>query len=485
MRNIRKFETFDDFVASQEAVSGSGKYVQDIWPGFAYVKERYDDGTYAFYNGTEEEEYEFGDIVYYDGSDKLKKVYWSAFTPSLGEKVGLVVVPTVLSPDGNARIMAFGSLADEYDDEETPAASVNPEAKKAGDEKELVMGANPGEATMHGLYWYYTYINDDQTFYTCVPSFYLDSGEKGGDNNMRASVPGNEGPPTHYESPTPIYQIDSYSSDIFVNNIQNPYTSGEGYDDTGYVAISPFLGDTLDKQDPAYLQEELEGGSIAPSRNTKGLNLGGGNYNAFSDFSGYTWTYGCPPSDGDTTVDSIQPGTELKSAKPIPEGSYHFPHDAVKLFYTDGTAQGDWYLPSMGEMGFVAARFRMIAEQIMPHLYNVGALNEYDNFSNYEQEFFTSTVATTYDGGLSLANNPSILAASTTGNMTYPNLAPVRMRYDSDWVGFIAESTNDWNGPWGYVLPFAMINGGKIQRTIGDYTIANGHQVKDIKSNAE
>ena len=68
MRNIRKFETFEDYLASQESVSGSGKYVEDIRPGFVYVKERYEDGTYSFYNGEDigqEEEYEFGDVVYY------------------------------------------------------------------------------------------------------------------------------------------------------------------------------------------------------------------------------------------------------------------------------------------------------------------------------------------------------------------------------------------------------------------------------------
>lgn len=90
MRNIRKFETFEDFLASQESVSGSGKYVQDIKPGFVYVKERYEDGTYAFYNGEDSEEYEFGDVIYYDGTPKLKKAYYSAFTPSMGEKVGLM-----------------------------------------------------------------------------------------------------------------------------------------------------------------------------------------------------------------------------------------------------------------------------------------------------------------------------------------------------------------------------------------------------------
>lgn len=56
MRNVRKFETFEDFLATQEAFSGSGNYVLDVKPGFVYVKERFPDGKYAVYNGTEEVE---------------------------------------------------------------------------------------------------------------------------------------------------------------------------------------------------------------------------------------------------------------------------------------------------------------------------------------------------------------------------------------------------------------------------------------------
>ena len=51
MRNIRKFETYDEFLAAQESVSGSGAYVEDVVPGFAYIKELYMAGkACTFYN---------------------------------------------------------------------------------------------------------------------------------------------------------------------------------------------------------------------------------------------------------------------------------------------------------------------------------------------------------------------------------------------------------------------------------------------------
>lgn len=81
MRNIRVFNTMDDFIASQEAVSGTGEYVEDIKPGFVYVREVYEQGqgSGAFYNNLSDEPegegYEFGDVIYTDGGSKLKSVY--------------------------------------------------------------------------------------------------------------------------------------------------------------------------------------------------------------------------------------------------------------------------------------------------------------------------------------------------------------------------------------------------------------------------
>ena len=479
MRNIRKFETFEDFLASQGSVSGSGKYVLDIVPGFAYVKERYEDGTYAFYNGVESEEYEFGDVIYYDGASTLKKVYYSAFTPSMGEKVGLVVVPTALSPDGNARIMAFGSITTE-----NQSSSENPIAMASKPEsKDMLLGASTSYSIV-STEWYGNMADENQTVYTCVPGFYLSGGSSPQEGTLAASAPGSEGQTSHYE--LPLYLSDSSRASKFSSDANfvypNPHTNGEYYNTANtLVAISPFLGDSLKEQDPAYLQEELAGP----------LDSLGGGYNAFSDFSGYTWTYGCPPEyNGGGGKKSASPS--LKSSKPV-SGilEAYFPHDYVRQFYTDGTQQGDWYLPSMGEMGFVVARYKKIVE-IFQYLYSVGAIAEdgTDNIPGYgasSSTIWTSTVGANI--------SVTTMGASISGYDTEPTVGPVitivatpaqeTTGHDLDLernVLFVLDSGGG-SAPESEVLPFAMINEGKIQRTMGDYTLANGHQMKDFYQN--
>lgn len=521
MRNIRKFETFEDFLASQESVSGSGEYVQDIWPGFAYIKENFPEAKYAVYNGEESEDYEFGDIIYYDGTPTLKKVYYSAFTPSMGEKVGLVVVPTALSPDGNARIMAFGSITKTKQSlPEVPVANASkPETK------DVLLGASTYYQKAYAD-WYYGMADENQTVYTCVPGFYLEDGSTG-KGEMRASAPGSEGQASHYESPMylksyTIYNRSRFSSDANYT-YPNPHTNGEYYNAANtLVAISPFLGDSLKEQDPAYLQEELTGGSISPIKavsptlGAAPASLGGGNYNAFSDFSGYTWTYGCPPEyngggEAKETIDSASPS--LKSSKPVSGvlGAY-FPHDYVRQFYTDGTQQGDWYLPSMGEMGFVVARYKKIHE-IFDYLYEAGAIAE-DGTDNMpgstvsSSGIWTSTIGANRGGSIDTLSETT-MAASIPSDETYPTVYPIvakitsastgggtlqaakpvllgasseDLRFDVQFVLKYSQSgPKSSSGNYGNeVLPFAMIKKGKIQRTMGDYTVANGHQMKDF-----
>ena len=489
MRNIRKFETFEDFLASQESVSGSGKYVQDIKPGFVYVKERYEDGTYAFYNGEDSEEYEFGDVIYYDGTPKLKKAYYSAFTPSMGEKVGLVVVPTALSPDGNARIMAFGSITTEM--REAPAMASEPEAKDV-----LLGGAEPGgEALFSKVHaeWHGDMADENQTVYTCVPGFHLRGGSSPQEGTIAASAPGSEGQTSYYEEP--LYLSSSSGMSRFSSDANfmypNPHTNGEYYNTANtIVAISPFLGDSLKEQDPAYLQEELEE-ELAAARAIVG---GGRNYNAFSDFSGYTWTYGCPPAY-DGGLNSASPS--LKSSKPVSGvlGAY-FPHDYVRQFYTDGTQRGDWYLPSMGEMGFVVARYKKILE-ILQYLHSVGAIAEdgTDNVPgspayNPQAAIWTSTVGAKIFGAKTMLGASPIVSpvvvvssfifieSSGKGHAAQSLKASHKQQFNLYFKlrYYAQESRNE-------ILPFAMINGGGIQRTMGDYTVANGHQMKDFRNN--
>lgn len=543
MRNIRIFDEYSDYLATQEIVSGTGKYVEDIFPGFVYVRELAEKGIYAFYNGENSEEYEFGDVIYYDGTPKLKKVYYSAFTPSMGEKVGLVVVPTALSPDGNARIMAFGSITTEMQPSPTePVANASkPESK------DVLLGESMSYVKAF-TQWHDNMADENQTVYTCVPGFYLDGGSspKGnGDSVAKASVPGSEGKTSYYESPISLSnssEMSHFSSDANFM-YPNPHTNGEYYNTANtLVAISPFLGDSLKEQDPAYLQEELTGGSISPTPPspikaaspvlgaTKD-SVGGGNYNAFSDFSGYTWTYGCPPEYNGgggikETLDSASPS--LKSSKPVSGvlGAY-FPHDYVRQFYTDGTQQGDWYLPSMGEMGFVAARYKKIME-IFDYLYSVGALTEdgTDQIPGFGADangapIWTSTIGANGGGSVDINFSESTtFSASIPGDNTFPAISPVVVvisvnaepsgggsiiaapRSNSGLLGaavdtqnlkcdvqFVLnsseteESTKALPGAIAFgneVLPFAMIKKGEIQRTMGDYTVANGHQMKDF-----
>lgn len=464
MRNIRKFETFEDYLASQESVSGSGKYVEDIRPGFVYVKERYEDGTYSFYNGEDigqEEEYEFGDVVYYvEGQPKLKKVYYLAFTPDMGEKVGLVVVPTALSPDGNARIMAFGSITTEGQPAPAPA-SVNPSNSET---KDALLGASTTYSKVNAQ-WYNRMADENQTVYSCVPAFNL-----GGGTQPQASAPGSEGQPTHYEKPLYLpysSERSTFSSDA--NYIYpNPYTNNEYYNTTDtLVAISPFLGGSLKEQDPAYLQEEFDNWETYPA------------YNAFSDFSGYTWTYGCPPK-------YMTPGAPaLKSSKPVTVENAYFPHDYVRQFYTDGTAKDDWYLPSMGEMGFVVARYKKIME-IFEYLKSVGAYVEdgTDNIPGLSginsSAIWTSTVGTristnnVYPVSVIVGSEQDAPVSVDTASSTYDTNSGLKLNLEFKLDRYSKE-----------VLPFAMIKKGEIQRTMGDYNVANGHQMKDLQGGTE
>lgn len=466
MRNIRKFETFEDYLASQESVSGSGKYVEDIRPGFVYVKERYEDGTYSFYNGEDigqEEEYEFGDVVYYvEGQPKLKKVYYSAFTPDMGEKVGLVVVPTALSPDGNARIMAFGSITTD-----APAPAPSSLSVSKPETKDALLGASTSYSKVNDG-WYDRMADENQTVYTCVPAFNL-----GGGSLPQASSPGSEGRPSYYEYP--LYLGFSTSSSTFSSDANyaypNPHTNNEYYNATDtLVAISPFLGDSLKEQDSKYLQEEFTEGTYPA-------------YNAFSDFSGYTWTYGCPP-------EYMTPGAPaLKSSKPVSGTSNtYFPHDDVRHFYTDGTAEGDWYLPSMGEMGFVAARYKKIME-IFEYLKSVRAYVEdgTDNMPGFS-DIGTSAIWTSTVGALvknEVAVSEPTMSASIPGNSTSPYVYPIAVIVSPvSSINFDLQFAFD-EGNNNEVLPFAMINKGKIQRTKGDYTVANGHQMKDYQRGSD
>ena len=502
MKYVRTFETFDDFLATQEAVSGSGKYVEDIFPGFAYVKENYPESLYAFFNGHEEpapEGYVFGDVIYYDGpveedvpiiegpisetlssvtpralgagtESHLKSIFWSAFTPSMGIPVGVIVADASMTPDGIARMVALENfqynggndiVANVQGGEKGETRSANSEEsekkpfmrrvgpkvftteKKEEEETKEEGGENLLKATKAGEtrekeveslpepdgFWftpYYSYDAVDQDQYWYNGFMYhcggvKEAGDKGGSKGKAE--------PEEETVPTGTCFVNYYdcgggpvSSDYPGVYYDYPYTNtlapGEYYDDesNSNFTVSPYT---------------TEEGVLSQAYLTESGTDGDNNvvWNALSDFSGRTWT---------------------KMMNDI--GSEDFCGAVYEDYKTSGTQYGDWYVPSLGESMLVAARLNSLS-QIFEHLGYQG-ICEYDGL-------ITSTVLNG-ECGFGFAS----WFYGYFGDYGYNGM--IAQIKDGDWANY------DY-----HVRPMAMIEDGQIVRSLGT-PVANGHQIKDI-----
>lgn len=467
MRNIRKFETFEDFLASQAAVSGTGEYVEDINPGFVYIKDRYMAGGdgYIVFNKSEgsssgesgDTGYIFGDIIYHDGGNELKSVFCSGWTDTLGTPVGLIVIPSSMAPDGNARMIALTDI------EEIPRA-VSPQAQTTdGEQKsENLKSSDPQNARTFpfnggnlngGLNWYDVYALN-----------YYD-GEKMVYDVYGAGNPG------------------AMSTDVS-GLTENPVADGEYYtSQSNAPVVSPYMKES-DEINPYYLQEAWE--APEPGQNSVNTSY---NYNALSDLSGLTWT----------TL--LADGGEVAYA-------------AVQEFATSGTNAGDWYVPSLGEAGFIQARFSAIANIF----HETFSESQYNAYLTLFVSYFTSTLAHNDNFSISspvpflyyseqLVQDNSGTAKSmspakettkseTTFGTSYPDFPFGRL--DNIDIGLtcyqdsgpksgsetksgesVRSATNYAN-----VRPMAMIKDGQIVTTAG-IPVANGHQVGDLNSGGD
>lgn len=131
-------------------------------------------------------------------------------------------------------------------------------------------------------------------------------------------------------------------SDKF-GTVNNPYDTKSGYyytNDNKYIP-SPY------KNDESFNSEYSRISSPSDKRN------------AMADFSGTSNTSiitGLATSDSDwKTADSIINGL----------GDRYYPAACCCWrYHTDGTNQGDWYLPACGELGYLMTRFNVINESI-------------------------------------------------------------------------------------------------------------------------
>lgn len=104
--------------------------------------------------------------------------------------------------------------------------------------------------------------------------------------------------------------------------------------------------------------------------------------NCFSDFDG----------TGNTAVIMAARGVkDYSSWKPTYNDAYnsYAAASCCDMFYTIGTEQGDWYLPAMGELGYLCARLKAVNTAIsaVKLKYNIGtkiSANDYWSSSEYD-----------------------------------------------------------------------------------------------------
>lgn len=128
-------------------------------------------------------------------------------------------------------------------------------------------------------------------------------------------------------------------SDKF-NTVQCPHDTNIFYrfNDSDYYIPSPYL--TNGKRNPLYYQ------TTSPSSLE----------NALADFDGVGNTKKIIAQRGSKDYSSWTPAYALEAAYPAAS--------CCDMFYTEGTSQGDWYLPACGELGYIMSPFNKINEAI-------------------------------------------------------------------------------------------------------------------------
>ena len=136
-------------------------------------------------------------------------------------------------------------------------------------------------------------------------------------------------------------------SDYFINNNQlviNPFDIATAYGSSttdGFFTPSPYLNDGS--------RNELYHSTSDSS-------------NCLADMNGKKNTDAIIEMDNSNSTD-WQTATTIN----LTNGSFHYTHPAAQCcwrYHTEGTNQGEWYLPSCGQIGYFVARFKLINDSI-------------------------------------------------------------------------------------------------------------------------
>ena len=297
--NLTKFDT-------EESVQ-----VPSNFPHVTSVEETEKVG-YSFV--LKEDNFVAGDIVLWDGEKKVVadpngfSLPTSGYTP-----IGVVVIPASHMDDNKARMMATRWMS--CDDPEN--GSVSPLSMVWGTATDLSGLTNFTEVPVIARYddvdqGGVTALTDPQAIYTTNLYAFLPSDRP---NWTGESNPEDNG--------TRWYQTGTY------------WTASNSVEAKNYYAPSPYTSDG--NPNPLYRATSYSGGSIT---------------NALSYFDGRHQT---------DVILEARGAKDYSSWKPTYNTPADFPAVSVcDMYHTVGTSQGDWYLPSQAELGYVVARLNKI-----------------------------------------------------------------------------------------------------------------------------
>ena len=300
--NLTKFET-------EESVQQASNF-----PHVTSVEET-EKIDYSFV--LKEDNFVAGDIVLWDGEKKVVADPNGFSLPARGyTPIGIVVIPASHMDDGQARIMSTRWMS--YDDPEN--GSLTYKAMVWGTATDLTGLTNYTEVPIIARYddegqGGTVPLTEPQEIYTTYRYCYFSS-----------DYPTYTGETNPEDNGTRWFQNGSYYSD-------SGHTVLNGYN---YYAPSPYASDGT--PNPLYRATSYSGGSIN---------------NVLSYFDGRQQTNAILTARGEKDYESWKPNSETPEDYPAAS--------CCDMYHTVGTSQGDWYLPSIAELGYIVPRLNRIS----------------------------------------------------------------------------------------------------------------------------
>ena len=264
-----------------------------------------------------EDNFVAGDIVVWDGEQKRVVAQEGFFLSDKYTPIGVVVIPASHMDDGRARMMATRWMS--CDDPEN--GSVTRELMVWGTATDLTGLTNFTHVPVIARYddeekGGVTALTEPQAIYTAFFTGFLPSNNPTWTGETNPEDPGTR----WYKSGTYWTQNDSGETVLSAFNFYVP---------------SPYAADGT--PNPLYRATSYSGGSIN---------------NALSYFDGRH------QSD---VILAARGAKDYGSWKPTSDTPEDFPAvSCCDMYHTVGTSQGDWYLPSQAEMGYIVARLNDI-----------------------------------------------------------------------------------------------------------------------------